>query len=312
MAGSTLPARRQRRYWQAGFYLLFLLAPALDLLRFDLYEAQLWFLGMRWSLGIDAALRDGAPGQAAWSVLWRGIVPALLLVAGFFAVAWRYGRMYCGWLCPHFSMVEGLNALMHRASGKFSFWDEAPTPRHGRTARRRWWPVFALACLAGGFVWALTLLTYLLDPRMIWHNLLHASLTPNQWRFLLIGTAIFSAEFALARHLFCRFGCALGLFQSLVWMGNPRGMVVAFDRARAPECRDCTPPAGDACDAGCPMRLNPRKIKRHMFTCVQCGACLDACDQSHQVRSRPASLEWKVGLDAVRETLRQQREARRP
>ena len=76
MAGSTLPARRQRRYWQAGFYLLFLLAPALDLLRFDLYEAQLWFLGMRWSLGIDAALRDGAPGQAAWSVLWRGIVPA--------------------------------------------------------------------------------------------------------------------------------------------------------------------------------------------------------------------------------------------
>jgi ferredoxin-type protein NapH len=39
----------------------------------------------------------------ALSILLRGIVPALLLVAGFLAVAWRWGRLYCGWLCPHFS-----------------------------------------------------------------------------------------------------------------------------------------------------------------------------------------------------------------
>lgn len=38
--------------------MLFLLAPALNLLRFDLSEAQLWFLGVRWTLGIDA-LRAG-------------------------------------------------------------------------------------------------------------------------------------------------------------------------------------------------------------------------------------------------------------
>jgi ferredoxin-type protein NapH len=25
-----------------------------------------------------------------------------------------------------------------------------------------------------------------------------------------------------ARHLFCRFGCAVGLFQSLAWMANPK------------------------------------------------------------------------------------------
>jgi ferredoxin-type protein NapH len=32
---------------------------------------------------------------------------------------------------------------------------------------------------------------------------------------------VFTLEFALARHLFCRFGCAVGLFQSLAWMANP-------------------------------------------------------------------------------------------
>ena len=46
---------QRRRHWmQAGFFAFFVLAPALNLLRFDLNETQLWVLGMRWSLGIDA------------------------------------------------------------------------------------------------------------------------------------------------------------------------------------------------------------------------------------------------------------------
>jgi nitric oxide reductase NorQ protein len=50
-----LPTHAARRlYFQIAFFAVFLLAPALDLLRFDLGETQLWFLGQRWSLGIDA------------------------------------------------------------------------------------------------------------------------------------------------------------------------------------------------------------------------------------------------------------------
>jgi ferredoxin-type protein NapH len=109
--------------------LLFLLAPALNLLRFDLTETQLWFLGMRWSLGIDAFARgEWSATQAALSMVLRGFVPGLLLVVGFLAVAYRYGRLYCGWLCPHFSVVESLNDLLHRACGKLSLWDTQPHP----------------------------------------------------------------------------------------------------------------------------------------------------------------------------------------
>ncbi len=50
--------QRLRRATQLGFFALFLLAPALDVLRFDLHETQLWVLGQRWQLGIDA-LRAG-------------------------------------------------------------------------------------------------------------------------------------------------------------------------------------------------------------------------------------------------------------
>ena len=312
-APAALPAtaqlQRRRRWFQAVFFAIFLLAPALNLLRFDLNETQLWVLGFRWSLGIDAFLRGEATAvQTAWAIVWRGILPVLTVITVFLAVAYRFGRLYCGWLCPHFSLVETLNDLLHRATGKLSVWDKSPTPRPGRTADKRWWPLFLAACLVFGFTWAITLLTYLLPPVEIWGNLVHGTLTANQARFLGVGTLVFTLEFMLARHLFCRFGCAVGLFQSLAWMANPKGMVVSFTRERARECRTCDAPRGSACDNACPMRLNPRNIKRMMFACVQCGQCLTACDTSQSAQGRTPTLEWKVGLDAVRETLRQRRE----
>ena len=305
---TTEAAHRQhwRRATQAGFFVLFLLAPALDLLRFDLNQAQLWLLGQPWHLGIDALQHGQAtPLEAALAILTRGIVPGVLLVVAFLAVAYRFGRVYCGWLCPHFSVVETLNAVMHRASGKYSLWDRSPTPHARHTPRRRWWWVFAVLSLSFAFLWAITLLTYLLPPTEIWHNVLNASLTPNQARFLGIAMLAFLLEFVLARHLFCRFGCAVGLFQSLAWIANDRAMVVAFARERARECLSCDAPRGSACDHDCPMRLHPRNIKRMMFSCVQCGRCLSACETSQASLQRAPNLVWQIGADAVRETLRQ-------
>jgi polyferredoxin len=303
--------QRRRLFFQLAFFGLFLLAPALNLLRFDLGEAQLWFLGQRWSLGIDA-FKAGqiSANQAALSILLRGFLPAAMAVVAFLAVARRYGRLYCGWLCPHFTLVETLNTALHRACGKLSLWDKRPTPRAGTLPNARWWPVFGALCAGFGFLWAITLLTYLLPPAIIWGHLVQGTLTPNQARFLVIATGVFTLEFAFARHLFCRFGCAVGLFQSLVWMSNPKGMVVAFERDQARDCRTCataSSPQGSACDNGCPMRLHPRNIKRMMFSCVQCGQCLDACDESQGAQQREPLLNWAVGADAVRETLRQRK-----
>lgn len=313
-SGNSRRLQRRRRATQLAFFALFLLAPGLDLLRFDLNETQLWVLGMRWSLGIDAlAHGQVSANTAALSLLGRGILPALLLVLLFLGVAWRWGRLYCGWLCPHFSLVEGLNAVLHKACGKFSLWDEQASLRPGEQTQRRWWPVFALSCALFGFLWAITLLTYLLPPRQIWAGLLSGGLTPNQARFIVVGSLVFTLELLFARHLFCRFGCAVGLFQSLAWMANPRALVVSFKRERASDCRQCSTalsPEGSACDRVCPMRLRPRQIKRQMFSCVQCGRCLDQCAESkdHQTQLLQPQLEWKVGVDALRETLRQQQQ----
>ncbi len=306
----VLGRQNWRSITQTGFFLLFVLAPALNLLRFDLYETQLWFLGMRWSLGIDALARGEInAGDAAMQLVWRAFVPGIVMVMSFLALAYRYGRLYCGWLCPHFSMVEMLNSMLQRACGKLSLWDKSATPRAGQAANPRWWPLFGISCVLVGFVWAITLLTYLLPPAVIWGGLVHCSLTPNQLRFLGVATLLIGCELAFARHLFCRFGCAVGYFQSVAWMANPRAMVVSFARERARECKTCDAPIGSACDNVCPMRLKPRNIKRMMFSCVQCGQCMDACDTSQTAQQRRASLEWQIGADALRETLRQRAQA---
>lgn len=130
--------------------------------------------------------------------------------------------------------------------------------------------------------------TLLLPPAEIYGNLWHGQLTRNQALFIGAETTLFFIDFVLARHLFCRYACAVGLFQSLAWMANRNAMVVGFDRARVRNCTRCY----SACDHICPMRLHPRSVKRLMFACVQCGQCLTACGQTQAANPRGPLLYW--------------------
>ena len=125
-------------------------------------------------------------------------------------------------------------------------------------------------------------------------------LTRNQTIFLTASTAVLSMEFLFARHLFCRYACAVGLFQSLAWMGNRNAMVVGFQRKRSADCATCLPDRQSACDAVCPMRLTPRNIKRLMFTCTQCAQCVEACEQSQLDNPQGPLLQW-VSHEAARQ-----------
>jgi polyferredoxin len=291
---STTALQRRRRWFQAGFFALFVLAPPLDLLRLDLHRGHLVLFGHDWTLGIDAFLAgEAASWEAVVNLAVRGFLPLFAVAGGLLWVAWRYGRLYCGWLCPHFSVVETINGLMRRAIGKPSLWDPRRLPRElpdGRRLRvdRRFWVPTIVAVFGFAFLWALVLLTYLLPPAEIYANLVHAELTRNQTVFLAVGTAAFCVEFLLARHLFCRFACAVGLFQSLAWMANDRAMVVGFDTRRARACQRCN----NACDNACPMRLKPRTLKRKMFTCTECGECISACTRVQGGERAHSLLDW--------------------
>lgn len=286
--------QRKRLFLRSAFFLLFLLAPPLDVFRLDLTLGHFILLGHPWTLGLDPYLSGkSGVGDAIFNIFLRGFLPLAAAAALLIWVSWKYGRLYCGWLCPHFSIVETINALMRRAIGKHSIWDREKLPERDPDGRvvepraRYWWVTLAVS-VALAFVWAVALLTYLLPPAEVYGNLWHASPTRNQAIFLIAATAAFTLDFTLARHLFCRFGCAVGLFQSLAWMANRKAMVVGFDRARGRACGDCN----NACDNACPMRLTPRTIKRHMFTCTQCAQCIQACGQVQADNPDGSLLQW--------------------
>ncbi len=298
---SRTALQRRRAGFQTAFFALFVLAPPLDIFRLDLRLGHFILFRQDWTLGLEPFVQDTAgPGEAALNLLLRGLLPIAGVGGMLIWSAWRWGRLYCGWLCPHFSVVELINGLMRRASGKPSVWEHRPLPERqpeGSLLRPNawYWLPTVLAVLGFAFLWALSLLTYLLPPFEIYGNLLTGSLTRNQALFLGVGTGLLSIEFGFARHLFCRFGCAVGLFQSLAWMANDRAMVVGFDSARARLCQDCN----NACDNACPMRLPPRTLKRKMFTCTECAECISACTQVQGGETRRSLLHWVAGPDAL-------------
>lgn len=286
--------QRLRLLTQAGFFTLFVLAPVFDLFRLDLNLKHFFFLGMHWTLGLDDFVAGKiSAAEAAFNIVLRGGLPILGTVALGVWVSWKYGRLYCGWLCPHFSVVETINQLMRRTIGKQSLWDREALPEKNADgsltkANPLYWLLLLPLVVAFAFVWAVALLTYLLPPTEIYGNLWQGTLTRNQSVFLGVGTLVFFVEFMFARHLFCRYACAVGLFQSIAWMGNRKALVIGFNRRRVDECASCNA----ACDNVCPMRIKPRKIKRLMFTCTQCAQCLNACAQVQTNNPQGSLLKW--------------------
>jgi len=298
-AGTPADGGRQRwrRWAQAGFFVLFILAPVFNLLRFDLVAGHAWLLGFEWHAGLEdfSAGRIDAFG-AVGRVIGRVLLPILATGAVLIWVSWKWGRLYCGWLCPHFSVVETINGFMRRAIGRPSLWESRPLPPREPDGTpvvydRLWWLVTVPLAVGFAFVWAVVLLTYLLPPFQVYSHLLGGAPSRSKFIFITAGTLVLSAEFLFARHLFCRYACAVGMFQSLAWMGNRTAMVVGFERDRAADCASCY----SACDHVCPMRLKPRNIKRTMFTCTQCAQCVSACETTQADNPNGPLLQWVSG-----------------
>ena len=302
--------QRQRVFAQIAFFILFALTPVFDLFRYDLTERHAYFLTFQWHIGIDDLIAGRIDaGTAAVNLILFLFLPVLGTLALIIGVAWKWGRLYCGWLCPHFSVVETINRLMLQATGKHSLWDRKQTPPwepDGRPMPRdaRYWLLVVPVAIGFALAWAVVGLTYLMPPFGVYHGLFTFTLSRNETIFITAATTVLTLEFLFARHLFCRYACAIGLFQSFAWIANRKAMVVGFERPRLTDCADCHGGHGPACDAVCPMRLKPRNVKRWMFACTQCGQCVSACGTVNRDRPEGPLLRWVSDEEAKRNEAR--------
>lgn len=273
-----------RTFSRYTFYILFLVAPVLDIFRFDLSQGHFIIFGHSWILGLQSSeYQCFDTSTQVINLLLNFILPVIILVLTSILIAWKYGRIYCGWLCPHFSVVETINKLMLKYLGRVTIWEPSKSKQKNVFS----WLLILGLCIIIAFIWSFTLLSYLLPPKTLAVDLYHFELSIVPSIALLVLTVLLSFDFFFARHLFCQYGCSYGMLQSFAWMANSKAMVIGFDKDKAHLCQSCN----NECDTACPMRLPVRGIKRAKFTCTQCGVCLTTCDE---VQAKANNLEGRI------------------
>ncbi len=210
-----------------------------------------------------------------------------------------FGRVFCGWVCPQTIFME----LIFR---RIEYWIEGDANAQRRLNEGKWtnekiWKktlkhtLFAIV----SFLIANTFLAYLVGIEELQKLVTHSPFV-NLTLFisLLIFTSVFYYVFAHFRELVCIIVCPYGRLQS-VFLDN-KSIVVAYDFVRG-EPRGkiskneavSTPPKGDCIACGLCVQVCPTGIDIRNGTqleCINCTACIDACDDVMIKVGRPTKL----------------------
>jgi polyferredoxin len=267
-----------RRLTQVGFILLIFLVPVLDIFRYDAATKELFIFGKIWGLGLKEGFYADHSMTGALHVtvrfLLKAVLPWIVILAVFPLLGWLTGRFFCGWLCPEGTLFELADFLTLKLTGRRNLFVRRQNEPDRGSPSRLLYGGLALASaiiipLAGG----VALTGYFVAPKTIFSQIAN-------WEFTfgvkagIIGVAIYMLiTSVLVRHVLCRFVCAAGLMQMLFGWVSPLSLRLKMDTARISSCTDCK-----RCDKACFMNVTPRKNRRDV-SCVNCGACIAACNK---------------------------------
>ncbi len=266
-----------RRVTQVAFIILIFLMPVLNILRFDSAARELIIFGHVWSLGLKEGFYAdrsvaGSLGVALQFLL-KAILPWILVLAVFPLLGLLTGRFFCGWFCPEGAFFELSDYLTFKLIGRRSLYAKKPNDPDVTPGGKAVYAVIAILSavvipISGG----IALTGYFVAPQTIWHQIMN-------WEFTfgvkagIIGVSIYMVITSIfIRHSICKYICAAGLMQMLFGWASPVSLRLKMDFGRADECTNCK-----GCDKACFMGVVPRKNKRDI-SCVNCGACIDACN----------------------------------
>lgn len=268
---------------QPIFWSLCFLGPALDVFRVDMIHQRLIWMRQDYSFEFN-------------TLMWLpfGFYGAVILIG---LVSFIWGRLFCGWTCPHNTLTE---------------WTYTLRAMVGRHEKPRWMKLLLkkapwaktllmaaspLIALPLTFGLSLLLSFYVVPPT--WALAQYASRHPHialvfgNGLFVLIGLFLLYAG-----NDFCRTCCPYGLAQSIsaYQESTPwKPMEIQFSGDVINQCRTCT-----ACQIACPVDIDPRDgtlkggLKVGQFDgCFNCGECIDACKFIHSFKKKTSLLSFK-------------------
>lgn len=235
----------------------------------------------------------------------------LLFLMGIAVFTAAFGRLWCGWTCPQTVLMEMVFRKIEYAiegdAASQKALDRAPwtVGKLGKKALKH--GIF----LALSFVIGNTLLAYIIG----WEALREIIIDDPRNHltglgFMLLFTGVFYGIFARFREQACTFICPYGRLQSTLLDEN--SIVVAYDykrgekrgplrRSESAETRVAAQ-KGDCIDCGncvtvCPTGIDIRNGTQ--MECVNCTACIDACDEVMGKIRRPRGLIRFASLNGI-------------
>lgn len=266
---------------QPLFFAVFFLTPVLQGFQMDVIHQQVIFLGKTYPLGYQ-------------TLGWLPIVFFILVLVIAFSST-LFGRLFCGWVCPHNTLTEWLRPIRMLIG-------IGPRPFKLKQLEFRFpWvtPLRILASLLWAFVvtWALsTLFAFYFVPVnwyiSNWQNgTLPIILTFGQGLLMLIGLFMLYAG-----HEFCRSACPYGLAQSLSAYLSAKWIPMEIRYRPSESQKDCG--SCSACQSACPVDIDPR-TPENLFVgvgegCFNCGECIDACSYVREFKQKPGLLYFQL------------------
>lgn len=195
-----------------------------------------------------------------------------------------YGRLFCGWTCPQTIFME----MVFR---KIEYLIEGDANKQRALAKAKWSTekilkksIKHIVFFLISFIIANTFLAYLISTDELF-KLISEPISEHvgDLSSLLIFTGVFYWVFAFFREQVCTVVCPYGRLQGVLLDKN--SIVVAYDYMRGEkrgklhkgeertigDCIDC-----HQCVAVCPTGIDIRNGTQ--LECVNCTACIDACD----------------------------------
>jgi cytochrome c oxidase accessory protein FixG len=237
------------------------------------------------------------------------VLLALSLLVTLVVSSAAIGRVWCGWLCPQTVFLEMLfrkiEYVIDGSAAQQLRLDKAPL-----TFDKLWRRVLKHSTFfALSFFIANVFLAYIIGAPALWQIV---TAPPSAHLTGLIVISVFSllfyAVFARFREQACTLACPYGRLMSAFvdrhsitvtydWRrGEPRAKVIRSQNVDGPargDCIDC-----GQCVTVCPTGIDIRHGIQ--LECVNCTACIDACDDVMRRLKRPTGLIRLTSDEAVR------------